>query len=265
MQNRITAKFEELKSRNKKALIAFITAGYPDLDATVALVPALAKAGADIIELGIPFSDPVADGPVIQESSCRALKRHLTMDGLFKTAQKIRAKTSVPMVFMTYYNPVFHYGEGRFLKRARQSGIDGLIVPDLPPEEAGTFTRLSRKHEIANIFFLSPTTTPARAKKIIALSTGFIYYISLTGVTGARAVLPKDLVANIRKIKTLTAKPVCVGFGISKSAQIRALAKTADGVIVGSAIVGQISKYMLNTDMVRKVSGFVRTLADALN
>jgi len=262
--NRIDAKFQELKRKRRKAFIAFITAGDPVLRTTEALVPALAQAGADIVELGVPFSDPLADGPVIQASSQRALTHHVTIEKIFQSVKRIRRKCDVPIAFMTYYNPVFHYGEERFVARAKRAGVDGLIVPDLPPEEAIALKQACRKQNISLVFFLSPTTTPSRAKIITQASTGFVYYVSLTGVTGARNTLPKTIADQVRKAKAGTSKPVCVGFGVSTAAQVKALSRVADGVIVGSAIVKEIRKHEGKKDLLKRVSRLVSGLSRGL-
>jgi len=262
--NRITATFEGLRARQKKALVLFITAGYPDLKTTEALVPALDTAGADIIELGIPFSDPIADGPTIQASSYQALKKGLTVDKIFKSIKRIRTRTAIPLALMTYYNPVFHYGLERFVARARAADADGLIIPDLPCEEAGDLVTCARAQNLATVFFLSPTTEMRRIDLIAKASRGFIYYVSLTGVTGARSRLPKDLTSKIRRIKTKTRQPVCVGFGISRPHQVKALAKVADGIIVGSALIKEIQKHQGKKDLTARVARFVKKLASPL-
>lgn len=262
--NRINSKFKVLKKENRKAFIAFITAGDPSLAVTEKLVSAFEQAGVDIVELGVPFSDPLADGPTIQASSQRALKRHVTLDQILDCAARIRKASKIPLALMTYYNPVFHYGEEKFVGRAKACGVDGLIIPDLPPEEAGTLLRWARQKEMAAIFFVAPTTTPQRMKKIAQASTGFVYYVSLTGVTGARKVLPETIVKQVKQVKRLTSKPVCVGFGISRPEHVRAVSRVADGVIVGSAIVREIEKNAGRKDIVPRVSKFVKRLVKVL-
>jgi tryptophan synthase alpha chain len=258
--SRIETKFKDLKKRNKKAFIAFISAGDPDLKTTADLVIALEKAGVDIVELGIPFSDPLADGPTIQASFERALKNGVTVEKILQTVNQIRKFSQVPIALMTSYNPVFHYGEEKFVKDAKAAGVDGVIIPDLPPEEAKTLIALSRKADFSTIFFLSPTTSSHRVARISNASTGFIYYVSLTGVTGARSTLPIDLIEKIKKAKRAVTKPVCVGFGISTVQQVKAISAVCDGVIVGSAIVKEIEKYRGQPDMVDRVAGFVKNL-----
>jgi tryptophan synthase alpha chain len=260
--NRIDATLKRLKSARKKAFIAFITAGFPDLAATEKLIPALARNGADIIELGIPFSDPVADGAVIQEASQWALERNkVDLAAVLKLVRNVRKITDVPICFMSYYNPVFVFGEKEFLRQAGACGVDGLIIPDLPPEEALNLRIAARAAGVDIINFVAPTSPLERIKFITRSARGFIYYISLTGTTGARARLPADLAKHIQKVKSLSAKPVCCGFGVSTAAQVKLVAKVADGVIVGSAIVKKIKENINNPDLVKKVCRFVAGLA----
>lgn len=264
MKNRIEKKFQDLKRRNKKAFIAFITAGDPALEITRRLVLEIEKSGAAIIELGVPFSDPMADGPTIQAASGRALKKGVNLSKILRLVSRIRKTSQVPLALMTYYNPVFRYGEERFIKDCGKSGVDGVIIPDLPPEEARVLIRAGRKNKVSTIFFLAPTSSKERIKLVSRISTGFIYYVSLTGVTGARRSLPPDIIKNIRFIKRYCTKPVCVGFGISNSEQVKALSRFSDGVIVGSAIVKQVEKNLNNRNLVENVSSFVKKLTRVL-
>ena len=259
--NRIDQIFKQLHEQKKKAFIAFITAGDPDLKTTYDLVLALEKAGADIIELGVPFSDPMADGPTIQASSMRALKKGMTLKKALDLVKRLRLKTNIPLLFMVYYNIIFHYGQERFVKDAKVCGLDGIIVPDLPPYEAKVLRDVAKKADLATVFFVAPTTSTERIKPIAQASSGFIYYISLTGVTGVRQAVPTTIVVDLKRIKKITDKPVCVGFGISTPAQVRAIKKQADGVIVGSAIVKEIQKYAKDKDLVPKTAAFVRRLS----
>lgn len=259
--NRIDAKFSELRAAGKKAFIAYITAGDPDLEATKALVPALADAGADIIELGVPFSDPMADGPTIQAASYRALKQGVTVKSILAAVAELRKSCDVPIALMTYYNPVFHFGVREFVFEAANAGVDGVIIPDLPVEEADALREAAKSVDLATIFFLAPTTDKSRIPGIAEASTGFIYFVSVAGVTGERTQIPADITAKIRQAKKLTEKPVCVGFGISTPEQVRSLSEVADGVIVGSAIVKEIQKRSGEPGMVEQVAEFVRTLA----
>jgi tryptophan synthase alpha chain len=216
--------------------------------------------GADIIELGVPFSDPLADGPLIQEASQAALAKNTHLIDILKLSRQLRPGTDVPLCLMTYYNPIFCFGQERFIQRAKAAGIDGVIIPDLPPDEGKEFLEKARKSGLDVISFLSPTTTRERAKFIAHAARGFIYYVSLTGVTGPRKALPPDLVSNLRAVKRLTDKPLCVGFGISSRAQVEQLSRICDGVIVGSAIIKKIKENLGRPDLVKRVGIFVKSL-----
>lgn len=258
--NRIEHKFKELKIKNKKAFIAFITAGYPNLNTTRRLVLEFSKIGVDIIELGVPFSDPLADGPIIQEASQVALKNKVNPSDIMRLVRLVRKDTDIPICLMTYYNPIFCFGEESFVKKAKASGVDGVIIPDLPPEEGKSFISLANKSGLDTIFFLSPTSTIKRIKFVSAISRGFIYYVSLTGVTGVRKNLPSDIVNNLKAIKKITKKPICVGFGVSMHSHVKQIYRIADGVIVGSAIMKKIRENIGKPDLTKKVSNFVNSL-----
>lgn len=261
--NRIDRKFKNLKKQKKKAFIAYITAGDPSLAMTGRLVLALEKSGADIIELGIPFSDPIADGPTIQAASQRALKNSkVNLKDVFGINISLRVKTDIPIVFMTYFNPVLKYGLERFFKSCEASGVDGVIIPDLPPEEAKGLIALGKSSSVSTIFLIAPTSTRDRIKDIAKSSSGFIYYVSLTGVTGAREKLPTEILSNVRLIKSITDKPVAVGFGVSSLAQAKRIAEVADGVIIGSAIVKLIGE---NRAIVSRVSHFAKGLSRVIH
>ena len=259
--NRIDQTFKTLKQQKKKAFIAFITAGHPNLKATYDLVLAFEKSGVEIIELGVPFSDPMAEGPTIQASSKAAIDKGTSLKKVLDLVKSLRLKTQIPLCFMTYYNIIFHYGEELFVKDAKAAGVDGVIIPDLPPQEAKVLKDAAKQHDFATVFFVSPTTSTDRIKPIALSSSGFIYYISLTGVTGVQSALPSKVSADLKRIKKMTDKPVCVGFGISTPEQVKAIARVADGVIVGSAIVKEIQKYINDKDVVAKTAAFVRTLS----
>ena len=258
--NRIEHKFKTLKKSEKKAFIAFITAGYPNLDTTRRLVLEFDKIGVDIIELGVPFSDPLADGPIIQEASGGALKKGITLGKILELVKELRKETEIPICLMSYYNPIFCFNDEKFCQKAKESGADGVIIPDLPPEEGRGFIQFANKAHLDTIFFLSPTSTVERIKLVAAVSKGFIYYVSLTGVTGSRQMLPHDLVKNLKLIKKYTQKPVCVGFGVSRPEHLQQIYKIADGAIIGSAIVKKIKENIGRHDLVKRVAEFVSNL-----
>lgn len=262
--NRIEKKFKELKQNSKKALIAFITAGDPDFDSTVQYVQALEKGGADIIELGVPFSDPLADGPIIQKSALRALQSGTTLKKIIQMVSQIRKFSSIPIILMGSYNPVFKYGEDKFVADAVNSGVDGIIIPDLPPEEAESLNKLARSNGLDMIFLLAPTSTEERIKVASEMTGSFLYYISLTGVTGTRQKMAEDLNENILKIKRISSKPIAIGFGISNPEQAAAAAGIADGVVVGSAIVKIIEKSPEAKNIFNQITQFVRSLKGAI-
>jgi len=262
--NRIQQKFLDLKSQKKKAFIAFITAGDPDLKTTEDLAKAFGGAGVDIIELGIPFSDPLADGPTIQASYFRALNKGTTVKKILETVKRIRLKTSIPIAFMTSYNPILRFGEEKFVKACADAGVDGLIVPDLPPEEAKNLRRVAQHYGIATIFFVAPTSTDERIRANTKASSGFVYYVSLTGITGTQKAVARSVVKQINHIKRFTQKPVCAGFGISTPQQVKDIGRAADGIIIGSAIVKAIEQNKGSRDLVSKVSRYVGSLVKSL-
>ncbi|MBP7216216.1 MAG: tryptophan synthase subunit alpha [Candidatus Omnitrophica bacterium] len=259
--SRIHKKFVELRRRKKKAFIAFITAGYPSLTKTKQLVLAFEKVGVDIVELGVPFSDPMADGPIIQEASAQALRNKVTLASILKLVKEIRASSSIPICLMTYYNPIFCFGEKKFCAQASACGVDGVIIPDLPAEEASSLRAEATRHGIDVICFIAPTTTQKRMHYLVSIAQGFIYYVSLAGVTGPRARLPVGIQRQVGRIRACTRKPVCVGFGVSHRGQVKQIARMADGVIVGSAIVRMIKQYSKAPDCVKRVSALVGNLA----
>lgn len=248
IKNRLDACFASLKKKNRKALIPFITAGDPSLDITKEIALGMVARGADIIELGLPFSDPVADGPIIQASTERALKRGTTPEKVFELIKSIRAKTSIPIVLLTYYNPVFRIGLSKFIEKCMDSGIDGLVIPDLPYEERGPLLEVAKEH-VAIISFLSPTTPRERIKKITRDPRGFIYCVSVTGVTGAREDVSTEARSMIQNFRNYTDLPLALGFGISTPEQAKETAEYADGVIIGSALVKKISSISNKEDI----------------
>jgi tryptophan synthase alpha chain len=249
----------------RKALIAYITAGYPDIKATPEIAEALAESGADIIELGIPFSDPLADGATIQKASYKALQNGTTPKKCLEAAAEIRKRITTPLVFMTYYNPVLKYGPANFCRSCAESGINGLIVPDLPPEEGTRLEEATLKNDLDLIYLLAPTSTGARIKAVAERSRGFVYLVSLTGVTGARDTLPAELESFVKRVRQKTRKPLCVGFGISSAEQAERVARTADGVIVGSRLVQLIEEDSTLVSLKSFVAGLRRALDSSKN
>jgi len=262
--HRIDRCFHELRAARQKALIPYITAGDPDLAVTRELAWAFEGAGADILELGVPFSDPLADGSTIQRASQRALERGVTLKGVIGSVEQIRARSQMPIVLMSYMNPILRMGLDEFAGRAKDAGVDGVIVPDLPPEEAGELRRCCAATGVSTIFLAAPTSTDARLRRIAEASEGYIYYVSLKGVTGARESLQADLAVSLGRLRRLTNKPVAVGFGISTPAQAAEVARGADGVIVGSAIVERIERGGGGQRAVEDAAGFVRNLKGAM-
>jgi len=258
--NRIEEKFAFLKKQGKKALMTFITAGDPDMAMTGELVLAMAGSGADIIELGVPFSDPLADGPVIQASSRRALDKNASLHSILGLVKKLRKRTDVPLVLMSYLNPVWRYGIADFVSSCESNGVDGVIVPDLVPEEASVLIRSARKKNISTIFLVSPTTSSERTALIAARCTGFVYYVSLTGVTGTKAALSDTLVGELDRIRRFVRMPIACGFGISNAAQAGEVSLHADGVIIGSAIVSLIERGRGKKKILADVEKFVSAL-----
>jgi tryptophan synthase alpha chain len=242
-----------------KALIPYVTVGYPTIEATLEVVPLLAKNGGDIVELGIPFSDPLADGVTIQRSSYNALQKGVNTNICLDVAKRLREKVDIPLVFMTYYNPVFHYGLEDFCQACVGAGIDGLIIPDLPPQEGADLEAITKKQNLDLIYLLAPTSPKERIKLVGQRSRGFIYLVSVTGVTGARDRLPADLEAFVARVRKAASQPLCVGFGISTPQQAKQVAAIADGVIVGSRII----QLMEDGDM-GKVAEFIKELRQAL-
>ncbi len=256
---KINAMFKRLAARGEKALIPYVTAGDPDLATTRRLVLEMARRGADLIELGIPFSDPLADGPTIQAACQRALQQEITLPKIIELVDDLRRETDIPLVLMGYYNPILAYGLDRLAHDAAKAGVNGFIIPDLPGEEARDWHRAACDAGLAPIFLAAPTRGPERIRKIGALTRGFLYYVSVTGITGARTGLPDDLKTALAEVKKLITCPLAVGFGISTPAQVADLAPLVDGVVVGSAIVQKIA---CRTDqgMIREIGDFVAEL-----
>jgi tryptophan synthase alpha chain len=240
--NRIDKVFGQLRQEGKKVLIPYVSCGDPHLKFTEELVLGLAENGADLIELGVPYSDPVADGPTIQKASTRALAEGVTLEKIFSLVERLREKTSIPLIMMTYYNPVYVKGVENFLKRAGEAGIDGLIIPDLPVEESENLKDVAENYGLNLIFLVAPTSTPERIKKIVNMARGFIYCVSVTGITGARKELGGELASFLKVVQAHTSLPLAVGFGISGPDMARKAAGLADGIIVGSALIERIEK-----------------------
>jgi tryptophan synthase alpha chain len=243
MARSIRQTFGELRQSRRIGLVAFVPAGYPDIATTPAILTACDQAGASVIEVGFPFSDPIADGPIIQEAFTDALANKVHVTDVFQAIKSVSPKLASPLVAMISYSIVFRYGLGRFLADAKAARFAGLILPDLPPPEAASVCEQTRAAGLETILLIAPTTPPARREEIVKLCSGFVYYLSVSGVTGERDALPPDLAANVAEIKTLTDLPVCVGFGIHQPRQIAELAKIADGAIVGSAIVRRLKEH----------------------
>ncbi len=259
--NRLTKALADLRARNRRALIPYIMAGDPTPQATERLVEILVASGADVVELGVPFSDPIADGPVNQRAGLRAMAHGMGLRPALDLVARLRERSTVPLVFMTYYNLVLSYGLGRFCRDAVGVGLDGLITADLPPEEGGELIAASRQVDLATIFLLAPTSTEERIRAVASVSTGFVYCVSRTGVTGVRDELPEGVRELVLRIREQTATPICVGFGISRPEQVREVAAFADGVIVGSALVKMIEDA---PDALDRVGAFVRDLKSAI-
>ena len=257
---RIGARFAELKQRGERALMPFITAGDPDLGVTEALIPALAEAGADIIEVGVPFSDPTGDGPKIQLSSERALASGTTLRRILGLVKKLRARTDVPLVLMGYTNSFLTMGERNFPEAAREAGVDGVITIDCPPEEEPAYYENLEACGIDAILLAAPTTTEARLAMLAERTRGFLYYVSRTGVTGARDQLPPRLVQNLARMRAISKVPVCVGFGISTPEQAAFMGQHADGVVVGSALVDRIARAASRESAIDDAVRFVASL-----
>jgi tryptophan synthase alpha chain len=265
MTRTIPQTFADLRAANKIGLIPFLPAGYPDLPTTAAALVAADAAGAACIEVGFPFSDPIADGPVIQEAFTAALAKKLTVAQIFTTIRAVHGKLAAPLVAMVSYSIVFRHGPALFIAEAAAAGFSGLIIPDLPPPEADKVCALTRAARLETILLIAPTTSPERRKEIVRLCSGFVYYLSVSGVTGERDALPAGLAQTVQEIKAMTDLPVCVGFGLHRREQIVELAKCADGAVVGSAIVRRIKEHAAEgpEKIAAVVGGYIRQLGGA--
>jgi tryptophan synthase alpha chain len=260
---RISRRFAELASAGDLGLIAYITAGDPSLDATREIVLAAAEAGADIIELGVPFSDPLADGPTIQRASERSLRAGTSLAGVLDLVASIRRESEVPLVLFSYYNPVLQMGLENFAMRASKAGADGALITDLTPEEAGAYRAALHSHGMDTIFLAAPTTTDERFLRIAEATTGFLYLISRTGVTGAREAMPEDLPALVRRARNATKLPLAIGFGISLPGHVSILGGLADAAVVGSALVEEIERAASPSAAAGAVAARIRLLKQA--
>lgn len=261
--NRLDQTFARLKAQRRAALMPYLPLGFPTVETSQQLIRAVAAAGADVIELGIPFSDPLADGPVIQRATHIALQNGMTLTKCFEMAREARdTGVTIPLVLMGYYNPLLRFGLEECTRAARDAGVDGFIVPDLPPEEASLLDAVCRAAELDLIFLAAPTSTVERLRKITGATRGFTYLVSVTGVTGARDRLAEGLVEFVARVRQVTTKPVCVGFGIAHAATARTVASFADGVIVGSALVSRIGQ---DEQAVSAAQGFMGELRAAID
>jgi tryptophan synthase alpha chain len=263
--SRIDTTFRRLRKTGEIALIPYLTVGYPTLDITRQLLPVIGRQGADLIELGIPFSDPLADGATVQRAYHAALENGVTLADCLSVAAEARRSNEVPLLFMTYYNPIHNYGLQRFATDCANAGIDGLIIPDLPPEEAALIKAECVSAGIDLIFLLAPTSTDERIKMVVELASGFIYCVSLTGVTGARADLSEEARKLVARVRQHTDLPLVVGFGIGSPDQVAQVAQIADGAVVGSALINLLEKHPVDEPMeiMMEASDYIRSLKEA--
>jgi tryptophan synthase alpha chain len=261
---RIAEKFISLREKKEKALIIYLTAGYPSLAMTKNIIVALEKAGADILEIGVPFSDPTADGPVIQAASQQALKTGTTLEGVLKLVEEVRRLSEIPIVLFGYYNPIFAYGVKEFAYKAKRSGVDGVLVVDLPPEEAQELREHTDAAGIDFIYLIAPTTGKERIYSIAAEAAGFLYYVSITGITGTEQPLISDIKTSVEKIHKITKLPIAVGFGISQPQQAGEIAQFADGVVIGSAVMRLIAENKNSRELLKTVADYVKGIKKEL-
>ncbi len=259
MNNKLSKVFD---TPNKKAFIAFLTAGDPSADCTVEYILEMERAGVDLVEIGIPFSDPTAEGVVIQDANIRALKGGMTTDGAFEIVRRVRERSQIPLAFMTYANPVFHYGYDKFFTRCEELGVDAIIIPDMPFEEKQEMEEPANAHNVAVVSMIAPTSE-SRIQEIASEAKGFIYVVSSMGVTGVRSEIKTDVGAIVESIRKVTDVPCAVGFGISTPEQAKAMAKVSDGAIVGSAIVKIIAKH--GADAAQELYQYVKSMKDAVS
>jgi tryptophan synthase alpha chain len=262
--DRLKSAFDRCRAARESALVTYVMGGDPDPATSLAMALACVEGGADVLELGVPFSDPIADGPTIQAAAQRALGRGTTLDDVLEIAAGVRARSAIPIALMGYLNPMIARGVDRLVKGCREAGVDALIVPDLLPEEAGLLAPAAEEAGVRLVYLLAPTSNPARIEAAARAATGFVYFVSVTGVTGARSTVPTEIGPIVAAVRRATEKPVVIGFGVSSPEQARALAPLADGVVVGSAIVQRIAEGGARTVRAERVARFVRSLKRAL-
>jgi len=265
MINRIDAEFADLRRSGRTALIPFVCAGDPDLRTTLKILRVLERSGADLIELGVPFSDPMADGPTIQRASERALRGGTSLPRVLELVREWRRESEIPLILFGYYNPFFHYGPKRLAAAAKEAGVDGILCVDLPPEESGELKRWTDKEGLDLIFLLAPTSNAERVRLVAREGRGFIYYVSVTGITGARKRFQEPLQSQVARLRRVTSLPVGVGFGISRPQQAAWIASFAEAVVVGSALIEAIEKAGRNSDKLKRAGEFVAGLKRAMN
>lgn len=264
MSDRIKENFIRLKAIGQTALIPYITLGDPDLETSFQAIRTMASAGADMIELGVPFTDPVSDGPVIQKACDRALSNPFCMHDIFSLTRRVRdAGINIPLILMSYANPVFAFGFDHFCKTASENGIDAVLLTDIPPEEADDYRKAAHAHGLGTVFLCSPTTSLQRLRNIDEFSTAYVYYVAHAGVTGARSALPEKLSDRLKTLKSGLTRPLCVGFGISTPEQAASLAPCADGLIIGSALVQLFERHQ-GEDLQEKIFSFIKSMKEAM-
>jgi len=259
--SKIEEKFKELKGRKEKALIIYLTAGFPSFSSSIKIMEEIEKYGVDLLEIGIPFSDPIADGPIIQFSSQKALEKGINVEKVFKLCNILKTKIKIPYLLMSYYNPIYKYGLKNFAKNCFNFGVSGVIVPDLPIEESFQLYKILRSYNIDLIFFTTPYTSEERIKKIVSVATGFIYFVSRAGVTGPKKNIAPELKKSLKKLKEFTDLPIAVGFGISEKKQVYEIGKISDGIIIGSYIIQKISEGKI-TEMKNTLKEFKKLLTN---
>ncbi len=260
---RLKEKFNQLRKEGRRAFIVYVPFGFPNMRLTKHICMALEQAGVDAIELGIPFSDPLADGPIIQKATSLAIEKGADTEKFFKMISSLKGKLKIPVIVMSYYNSIFKFGMDKFFKKMKQLNVNAAIIVDLPLEESRDYKRIAKAYDIDTVFFLTPTTTYSRVKKIVKVSRGFIYYISVTGTTGPKNLDYIWLAKHIKSIKKTANLPVCVGFGIHKAEQVRKLNNISDGVIVGSSIVEFIQKHYRNKNFLKNLKNYIKSLIPA--